>query len=83
MRSSTTRGKESLVTIFQDKVSTRVKERTGLLAALDYLRAGDTLCVWKLDRLGILCEPRRVAGHIHRSTGRARSRSVVSLKPCP
>ncbi len=22
------------------------------MAALDYLRAGDTLCVWKLDRLG-------------------------------
>ena len=38
--------------IFQDKVSSRVKDRTGLLAALDYLRAGDTLCVWKLDRLG-------------------------------
>ncbi|MGI9093154.1 MAG: recombinase family protein [Mycobacteriales bacterium] len=28
------------------------KDRPGLLAALDYLRAGDTLCVWKLDRLG-------------------------------
>jgi len=38
--------------IFQDKVSSRVTDRTGLLAALDYLRAGDTLCVWKLDRLG-------------------------------
>ena len=38
--------------IFQDKISSRVKDRTGLLAALDYLRAGDTLCVWKLDRLG-------------------------------
>ncbi len=38
--------------IFQDKISSRVKDRTGLLAALDYLRAADTLCVWKLDRLG-------------------------------
>ncbi len=38
--------------IFQDKISSRIKDRTGLLAALDYLRGGDTLCVWKLDRLG-------------------------------
>ena len=38
--------------IFQDKVSSRVKDRTGLLAAMDYLRADDTLCVSKLDRLG-------------------------------
>lgn len=38
--------------IFQDKISSRIKDRTGLLAALDYLRPGDTLCVWKLDRLG-------------------------------
>jgi len=38
--------------IFQDKVSSRIKDRTGLLAALDYLRGGDTLVVWKLDRLG-------------------------------
>lgn len=38
--------------IFQDKISSRVKERAGLVAALDYLRPGDTLCVWKLDRLG-------------------------------
>jgi DNA invertase Pin-like site-specific DNA recombinase len=27
-------------------------ERQGLAAALDYLRPGDTLVVWKLDRLG-------------------------------
>lgn len=26
--------------------------RAGLIDALDYLRPGDTLCVWKLDRLG-------------------------------
>ena len=40
------------VRVFEDKISSRVKDRPGLLAALDYLRAGDTLCVWKLDRLG-------------------------------
>ena len=40
--------------IYVEKVSTRkaTAERPGLVAALDYLRAGDTLVVWKLDRLG-------------------------------
>lgn len=38
--------------IFTEKASTRTAERPGLTAALDYLRPGDTLCVWKLDRLG-------------------------------
>lgn len=38
--------------IFDEKVSTRKAERPGLDAALDYMRPGDTLCVWKLDRLG-------------------------------
>jgi DNA invertase Pin-like site-specific DNA recombinase len=38
--------------VFEDKVSSRRADRPGLVAALDYLRAGDTLCVWKLDRLG-------------------------------
>jgi DNA invertase Pin-like site-specific DNA recombinase len=40
--------------IYSEKVSTRkaVSERPGLTAALDYLRPGDTLVVWKLDRLG-------------------------------
>src|SRR6266852_3791327 len=40
--------------IFEEKASTRkaTTDRPGLVAALDYLRAGDTLAVWKLDRLG-------------------------------
>ena len=36
--------------IFTDKISS-AKERQGLTDALGYLRDGDTLVVWKLDRL--------------------------------
>jgi DNA invertase Pin-like site-specific DNA recombinase len=38
--------------IYSDQVSGRKVEREGLDAALDFLRDGDTLIVWKLDRLG-------------------------------
>src|SRR5690349_11615065 len=38
--------------IFDDKASGKNADRAGLLAALDYMREGDTLTVWKLDRLG-------------------------------
>ena len=40
--------------VYVEKVSTRkaASERPGLTAALDYLRSGDTLVIWKLDRLG-------------------------------
>ena len=40
--------------IYEEKASTRkaTADRPGLSAALDYLRAADTLVVWKLDRLG-------------------------------
>jgi len=38
--------------IFQDTVSGAKSERPGLTATLDYLRAGDALVVWRLDRLG-------------------------------
>ena len=43
-----------VVRIFTDTVSSRkqVSDRPGLVAALDYLREGDTLVVWQLDRLG-------------------------------
>ncbi|MBT2488116.1 recombinase family protein [Streptomyces sp. ISL-96] len=36
--------------IFIDKASGKSMERPELKAALDYLRGGDSLCVWKLDR---------------------------------
>lgn len=35
-----------------DKVSGARDDRPGLKACLEYLKAGDTLVVWKLDRLG-------------------------------
>ena len=38
--------------IFRDKVSGAKTERPGLQEALDFLRKGDSLVVWRLDRLG-------------------------------
>src|SRR2546421_11992362 len=38
--------------IFSDVVSGAKTERKGLEEALDYVREGDTLVVWRLDRLG-------------------------------
>jgi DNA invertase Pin-like site-specific DNA recombinase len=38
--------------IFTDTASGAKAERKGLEEALGYVRAGDTLCVWRLDRLG-------------------------------
>ena len=38
--------------IFIDKISGASKEKPELKKALSYLREGDTLVVWKLDRLG-------------------------------
>jgi DNA invertase Pin-like site-specific DNA recombinase len=38
--------------VFADKLSGARVDRSGLADALSHLRAGDTLVVWKLDRLG-------------------------------
>ncbi len=38
--------------IFQDKETGSKEDRPGLSEALDFVRAHDTLVVWKLDRLG-------------------------------
>jgi len=38
--------------LFDDKISGSRAERPGLTKALEILRKGDTLVVWKLDRLG-------------------------------
>jgi DNA invertase Pin-like site-specific DNA recombinase len=37
---------------FSDTMSGACDDRPGLAALLDYVRAGDTVVVWKLDRLG-------------------------------
>ncbi len=37
---------------YTDKISSGKADRSGLKQALDQLRAGDTLVVWRLDRLG-------------------------------
>ena len=38
--------------VFEDKIGGTVFDRPGLAQALEHLRSGDTLVVWKLDRLG-------------------------------
>ena len=38
--------------LFTDVASGATAQRDGLEAALEFVRAGDTLVVWKLDRLG-------------------------------
>lgn len=37
---------------FSDTISGATDDRPGLAALMDYVRAGDTVVVWKLDRLG-------------------------------
>lgn len=52
--------------IFEDVASGAKAERTGLEDALEYIREGDTLVVWKLDRLGrSLKQLIEVVNHIH------------------
>src|SRR5579872_5482978 len=41
-----------VVKIFRDTASGAKADRPGLAQALEYVRAGDTLVVWRLDRLG-------------------------------
>lgn len=38
--------------VFDDRISSSRAERPGLAKAMEMLREGDTLVVWKLDRLG-------------------------------
>jgi DNA invertase Pin-like site-specific DNA recombinase len=38
--------------VFTDTASGAKSDRKGLIEALEFCRAGDSLCVWKLDRLG-------------------------------
>jgi DNA invertase Pin-like site-specific DNA recombinase len=36
--------------VFEEKASGAKRDRPELIAALGFMRAGDTLAVWKLDR---------------------------------
>lgn len=38
--------------VFEDMVSGARAERTGLTTLMSMLRAGDTVVIWRLDRLG-------------------------------
>jgi DNA invertase Pin-like site-specific DNA recombinase len=38
--------------LFEDKASGARDDRPGLRACLNFMKSGDTLVVWKLDRLG-------------------------------
>jgi hypothetical protein len=44
--------KAGCLKIYTDTISGAKSERKGLTEALEYIRAGDTLVVWRLDRLG-------------------------------
>lgn len=44
--------KAGCIRIFTDKISGKEFNRKGLTACMDYLRSGDTLVIYRLDRLG-------------------------------
>ncbi len=56
--------------IFEDTASGSKSERPGLAAAMAYLRDGDTLIVWRLDRLG------RSLPHLIETIGALEARGV-------
>lgn len=50
--------------IYEDMQTGRHDDRPGLNACLKALQPGNTLVVWKLDRLGRLCRGTRKGGFI-------------------
>lgn len=56
--------------VFTEKVSGTRADRPQLAAALDFVRAGDTLVVWRLDRLG------RSLAHLIATVGELEERGV-------
>jgi DNA invertase Pin-like site-specific DNA recombinase len=67
--------------IFSDTMSGTRDDRPGLAALMDYVREGDTVVVWKLDRLG------RNTLHILQTVKRTRANTpfvaLAFLMTCP
>ena len=61
--------------IFSDKTSGSKDKRVGLDKALEFLKDGDTLVVWKLDRLG------RSLAHLIDVITNLKNRNVSSTSP--
>lgn len=62
--------------IYEDQASGKKDDRPGLVACLKALRAGDTLLVWKLDRLGR--DLRHLVNTVHDLTVRGVGLKVVT-----
>src|SRR5664279_1123177 len=62
--------------IYEDRASGKLDSRPGLDAALKALRKGDTLVVWKLDRLGR--DLRHLVNTVHDLTGRGVGLKVLT-----
>lgn len=63
--------------IFEDKVSGKKNDRVELTRYLEYLRTGDTLVIWKLDRLG------RTTRQLIRVVWEARQRAEEKISKLP
>ncbi len=60
--------------LFEDKMSGARDDRPGLKRALDFVREGDCLVVWKLDRLG------RSLPHLIEIINELRKKGVASAR---
>src|SRR6266849_3896810 len=57
--------KDGCEKIFTDKMTGIKEARNGLDDSLAYMRAGDTLVVWRLDRLGLTLKQSRMAKDLY------------------
>ncbi|AWK15111.1 recombinase family protein (plasmid) [Candidatus Fukatsuia symbiotica] len=62
--------------LYEDQASGKREDRPGLSACLKALRKGDTLVVWKLDRLGR--DLRHLINTVHELTGRGIGLKVLT-----
>src|SRR5437764_780085 len=63
--------------IFTDKITGTKAEREGLDQALTHLREGDTLVVWRLDRLG------RSLKHLIETVTNLQKQHISNIQNCP